>query len=426
MIAMVKTNIKLLFRTRIFWFFLLLTPLVSTLILRENVDYTAFSDNSNVIVELESADEKLAYYGGKGQFVLKVYDASGSALSGCILEDLRNSGLFTVCRLDLSKQEVTQEYLSEHLKNDGNEDRMGAALYIPADFDEMICAGKAADTLTLYVLSDDARGDALISEIEFRLSEMQRTQAFLSAYGDVNASEIVDALEQEDAALPEKQSVSVAGGQGRVLTHEQNNQKSSMGYAFSFLTLGFVFSGFFVAFSAITEEKNGVLTRISLTQTSTLEYFISKFITVFIVSLLMTACTAVCSLMLDTGDLGMDRLHFIFIIFLMGLIFSTLSMFLGILMGDVMSGSVATFLVWVMSSLLSGLYFPISHTSASLKVLSFLMPQKWFLEGVEMIFVKDNGAVPMLIYTTVAYLMVVLSLGSLGLKIKRTESWGNS
>ena len=255
---------------------------------------------------------------------------------------------------------------------------------------------------------------------------MDRYRSVLSAAGEVKAADIAEALAKEDAALPEKKSVSVAGGDGRVLSHEQNNQKYSMGYAFSFLTLGFVFSGFFVAYASITEQKNGVLTRIKLTQTSTIRYFAAKFVTVFIVSLLMTACVAACSLMLDTDDLGMDRFRFIFIIFLMGLIFSTLSMFLGILMGDVMSGSVATFLLWCMSSLLSGLFFPVTHTTGAIRALSFMMPQKWFLEGVEMIFVKDKGAILMLIYTTIAYLLAVLSLGSLGLRMKRTESWGNS
>ena len=79
-----------------------------------------------------------------------------------------------------------------------------------------------------------------------------------------------------------------------------------------------------------------------------------------------------------------------------------------------------------MSALLSGLYFPLNYTSPALKALSFMMPQKWFLEGAEMIFVGDNKAFPMLICITAAFLVVILSLGSLGLKIRRTDSWGNT
>ena len=95
-------------------------------------------------------------------------------------------------------------------------------------------------------------------------------------------------------------------------------------------------------------------------------------------------------------------------------------------MGDVMSANVAAFTLWCMSALLSGLYFPLNYTSTFLKALSFMMPQKWFLEGTEMIFVGDNKAILMLICITAAYLVATISLGGLGLKIRRTEAWGNS
>ena len=122
----------------------------------------------------------------------------------------------------------------------------------------------------------------------------------------------------------------------------------------------------------------------------------------------------------------MGRLSFLAMIFMMGLIFCTLSMLVGILMGDVMGANVAAFTIWCISALMSGLYFPLNYTSDALKVASHLMPQKWFLEGTEMIFVGDKGAPFMILCITVAFLVVILSLGSLGLKFKRTDEWGNA
>ena len=141
---------------------------------------------------------------------------------------------------------------------------------------------------------------------------------------------------------------------------------------------------------------------------------------------MITVVMSVCSLALSPDDLGMSRISYLGMIFLMGLIFGSLSMLVGILLGDVMSANVAAFTIWCMSALLSGLYFPLNYTSAGLKALSFMMPQKWFLEGTEMIFVGDNRAYLMIICITVAYLAVIVSLGALGLKIRRTDSWGNS
>ena len=212
--------------------------------------------------------------------------------------------------------------------------------------------------------------------------------------------------------------MTVAGSLERNLTIEQNNQKSQMGYAFSFMTLGFVFCGFFVAYNSITEQKNGVLIRINLTKMRTLKYFLSKFVSLFIITVVMTLVMAVCSLLLNMEDLGMSRWEFVGMIFMMGLIFSALSMFIGMLMGDVMGASVAAFGVWCTSGLFGGVYFPLTHTSSTLKTISFMMPQKWFLEGTEMIYVGDSHAFLMLICITLAYLAVVISLGSLGLKVK--------
>ena len=166
-----------------------------------------------------------------------------------------------------------------------------------------------------------------------------------------------------------------------------------------------------------------MFTRITLTNTNALGYFASKIACSFIVSLMMTGITAVCSLLLKPEEMGMDRGRFIAVIFLLGLIFSGLSTLLAILLGDVMGGAMAVFTVWCISSLLSGMYFPITHMSEALKILSMLMPQKWFMEGTEMIFVGDNAAFRVLLYTTVAYLVIILGLGSLGLKMKRADAW---
>ena len=95
-------------------------------------------------------------------------------------------------------------------------------------------------------------------------------------------------------------------------------------------------------------------------------------------------------------------------------------------MGDVMGANVAAFTMWCMTALLSGLYFPLNYTTTALKALSHMMPQKWFLEGTEMIFVGDNKAFGMLICITVAYLAVTLSLGGVGLKVRRSSEWGVS
>ena len=419
--TLIKTSIKLLIRTKIIWLFIVLMPVLSTVILKSNTQYTAYLDDVNRLVELEDADKKVAYNAEKGDYVVKIYDASKSKLSDYMIDRLANSGMFILCRADISDKEVTDEYIKDHIDFDGHEDRMGAALYIPADYDEKVMAGKMSEAVIMYVLSDDERTEAFENELTLQLSRMEAMRSY-----SAKADELVEGLKKADDMSPEKKVVSVSGGKGRTLTAEQTNQKAQMGYAFSFLTLGFVFAGFFIANGAIKEQKNGVFTRINLSKTSALTYFTSKFVSAFIVSIAMTAVVGACSLMLDMNDLGMNRVTFLLLIFMMGLIFSSLSMFMAIMLNDVFSASIASFTLWCMSSLFSGLYFPLNDTSNGIKILSSIMPQKWFLDGTEMIFVGDNNAYSMLICITVAYLAIILSLGSIGLKVRRSEEWGVS
>ena len=428
---LVKTSMKLLLRTKAFWFFLILMPILSTFILKIKFDSSSayINDFDEKVIELSDADQKVAYYGGKGEFVVKVYDASKDELSEAFLKKLSEAGMFLVIRTDITNEAETDKFVEMHLEKDGYQDRMGGVIYICPDFAENVLNGKAAEALKLYALSDDSRIEALQKEMEFQLSRMDSLSGYISMTkggAEVSTNDLVNAMDESDTFMPEKELVSIAGGTGRSLSVKQTNQKSQVGYAFAFMTLGFVFCGIFVAHTSIKEQKNGVYTRIGLTRTSSLKYFASKFVVSFIVSVMITAVVSVCSLALSSEDMGMSRTQYIMIIFMMGTIFCSLSTLIGILIGDVMSANVAAFTLWCMSALLSGLYFPLNYTTAWLKALSFMMPQKWFLEGTEMIFVGDNKALPMLICITVAYLAAALSLGGLGLRIRRTESWGNS
>ena len=428
---LVKSSLKLLIRTKAFWFFLILMPVLSTFILKIKFDSSAAYQDSYAeeVLELESADSKVAYYGGKGEYVVKVYDAAADSYSKEFLSRLSKSGMFLICRADVSDINITDEFLEERLDADGFQDRMGSVLYIHPDFMEQVWEGDASQSLTMYLLSDDERSDALESLIELTLSRMVSLRGSIPAFQSSDEAQpggVIDALNVGDQLMPEKEIITVAGTQGRNLTTEQTNQKTQIGYSFAFMTLCFVFCGIFVAHSSIREQKNGVYTRIRLTRTTTIQYFLSKFIVSFIISVMITGVLAICSLALDSGDLGMSKPVFLGIIFLMGLIFGSLSMLIGTLMGDVMSANVAAFLLWCMSALLSGLYFPLNYTSTALKALSFMMPQRWFLEGTEMVFVGDNNVIPMLLCITSAYLAVILSLGGLGLKLRRSDEWGNS
>ena len=75
--------------------------------------------------------------------------------------------------------------------------------------------------------------------------------------------------------------------------------------------------------------------------------------------------------------------------------------------------------------MLAGLYFPLDSTTKAVRTISYMMPQKWFLDATEMMMVRDNRVYFMVLCVTVAYMILIGSFGSLGLKIKRVEEWGS-
>jgi len=151
------------------------------------------------------------------------------------------------------------------------------------------------------------------------------------------------------------------------------------------------------------------------------EYLMSKLVMSVLISVLQTMVMALCMFVAGDTDFGISKSDFLLFIFLLGLMFSLLSMCAGILIGDVMGANYAVFAVWSISALLAGLYFPIDTASGAIKAISYLMPQRWFLKGTEMLMVGDKSAYPMIACVTCAYLIVILSVGVIGLKMKESD-----
>ena len=397
MISLVKMSFKLLLRNKGFLFFLLVTPVLSAFILSVKTDHTIYSDTSDkeTILELTDYTEKAVYVGDTSACIIKVYDASNSELSEYILNQVAATGMFSICRADVSN--LTEEAVNENAKKDAFDDRAGMLLYLKKDFDESVLKGDWEQGIKLYVVSEDERQELFLTEITDLFARIKQVQ--IPACDDITT--LLETLTNIQDSLPEKKVVNLAGKKDIVLTEKQMNQKTQIGYAFAFITLGFLFCGVCAAHSR--------------------DYFVSKFVLAFVISVMQTLVLAVCLFFIPGLDVGIGMLSFLVVIFLVGLIFSTLSLLTGIVLGDIMSSNYAVFAIWSISALLSGLYFPLDDTTKALKTLSYLMPQRWFMDASELLLAGDKSAYSMLLCVTAAYLIIIISVGSVGLKIKRYE-----
>lgn len=417
MISLIKMSLKLLLRNKGFLFFLLATPVLSAFILNIKLDHTIYLDDANAktIVELDDCTEKAVYLGDTSACIVKVYDASGSELSEYVLNKLAATSMFSICRCDVS--DMTEKEVFAQAKKDAFDDRAGVLLYLKKEFTQAVLDHDWELGLQIYSVSEDERQELFETELTNLLGQIKQVQILAGE----DSSVIVDMLESIDREMPEKKIVSLAEKEGVVLTEEQVNQRTQIGYAFAFITLGFLFCGVCVAHTVIEEQNNKVFTRVMLTKACSRDYFFSKFVVACIICILQTLVLGLCLSAIRNLDFGINIVSFLLVIFLLGLIFSTLSMLLGVILGDVMSSNYAVFAIWSISALLSGLYFPLDDTTAALKTLSYLMPQRWFLDVSEMLLAGDNSAYSMLFYVTAAYMIVIISLGSVGLKMKRQE-----
>lgn len=418
MISLIKMNLKLLLRNKGFLFFLLVTPALSAFILSVKMDHTVYNDSDKekaVILELDDYSEKAVYTGDTSACIIKVYDASNSELSEYVLNQMAATGMFSVCRADVSG--LTEEEVEKIAKKDAFDDRAGLLLYLKKDFDVAVLENAWEQGVKLYSVSQDERQELFITELTELLARIKQVQILV---GD-DIPVMLETLTALQNNLPEKKLVNLAGKEKITLSEQQINQRAQIGYAFAFITLGFLFCGVCVAHSVIEEQNNKVYTRVMLTKLSSRHYFLSKFVIAFIISALQTLVLAVCLSLIQGLDVGINIPSFLGVIFLLGLIFSTLSFLLGVVLGDVMSSNYAVFAIWSISALLSGLYFPLDDTTKALKTLSYLMPQKWFMDASELLLVGDKSAYSMLLCVTISYLIVIISIGGVGLKIKRYE-----
>lgn len=417
-LMLLKMNSRLLLRNKGFLFFLCIPPVVSALILNLKSE-TGLYENKITraqIVELENCDDRAVYVGDVSAYIIKVYDASRSELSGYLLQSFARTGMFSVCRADV--RGMTEEEVLARAKKDAFDDRAGTLLYIKEDFDICALEGDYEGALQVYKVSEDERWDLFEAHLKDSLAQMHGIASSMN----MDSNQVLEVLESACEAMPEKEIVSLSGKDEVALTNEQINQKSLIGYALAIITLGFLFCGVCVAYTVIEEQNNKVYTRAMLSKLTAGEYLCSKLVMTLFISLVQTFWLGIILFAGKEMDFGINKWSFLFLIFCLGLIFGTLSLMLGVLLGDVMSANYAVFTVWSVSALLAGLYFPLDSTSEMLQALSGLMPQRWFMKAAELLLAGDKGAFSMVIYITVAYLIVIMSVGSIGLKMKRAES----
>ncbi len=407
-------NIKLLLRNKGFLFFLLIVPIFSVVLLNVRMTNIATSkEKQQQIIELKSMKEKAAYERDYNLMPVLVYDKSMTELSELFLNQLTESGLYQIYRLNATNMSDTE--MESNMKYHLDKDAVVCFLSVDKDFDEKIMSGKIDEGLSFYQTGLDKREELFGKTLE------QVSVIFLKANEGKGKEELLKQLKAYQRSLPKKQVTLLDTSNSKAITRDQEIALYSVKISISIVTIAFLYAGIFIAQTAVEEKNNLVYTRLQLTGTGELTYILAKIIVTLMTGFFQTVIMGIGIAVFVKTDLGISIWNYLFLISLLGLIFCNLSLVTGILLNNVMSASYLAFMVWSVSSMLAGLYFPLEDAGKVLKSISNLMPQKWTVVAAEGIMAGNSSVYIMILSITMAYLLIILSTGAVGLRRSRNE-----
>lgn len=414
---LIKMNGKLLFRNKGFWFFLLFMPLLALLILNiREQDLNQFRETKSII-ELSDIDTKAIYATqlntSDKSYVIKVYDSSQTEISEEILEELFQTGMVNICRI--KTKEYQEKEILQKIQENGTRDRIGTVLYLKENFEEQFLLGKPEKGMQLYQCFTDERTELIEDSLNKIITKLYIRQNIEKPTKFSKEEE----NNQTRFTKPEKKTMVIETSEGYNLTQVQTKYKERLGYSLAIMSLGFLFCGIFIVYTVIEEQENQVYTRILLSPANVFSYILSKLGMALLLSIVQSGIIAVGIYFLVQPEFGIPKISYIFFIFLLGLVFNLLSLCVGVLCGNIMAANYSVFCIWSISCLLSGVYFSLDSASGLLKSLSYFMPQKWILKAVELIMTGNTSGYLTAIVATLAYLMVILSVGAVGLRMKK-------
>lgn len=205
--ALLKMNVKLLLRNKGFLFFLCVTPIVSAIILNLKLETTIYENKElkTNIIKLDQIGDRAVYSADTSAYIIKVYDASMTELSGYMLEKIAGAGAFSVCRCDargLSESDVRRQ-----AEKDAFDDRAGTLLYLKSDFETCVLKGDIENAVQIYSVSDDERWKLFEAELRDSLQQFYD----VAKYAGTDSSQVLNVLKSIDEEIPEKEVVNLTG-----------------------------------------------------------------------------------------------------------------------------------------------------------------------------------------------------------------------
>lgn len=413
-LTMIKLNLKLLLRNKGYLAFLIILPTVSVIMLNVQISSGTEGDNDSYVIQELSSDDESILNVQNNKLSIKVYDCSDSKLSEYVLQELAKTGSYRIHRYKSEAMNIDEA--REKARNAANRNVIGAVVYIPDNFEAGILNDNGSN-ITVFQGNDDAR----IKLLEANINSYLQSISSYAAITGYDKAKLESMLKTSVGNEIDKKVNSIQTGESLNLSTEQQNHSTSIGYSVAFLTIGFLFSGVFIAGTIIDERHNRVYNRVILSNASLLNYSLVKLVMILLTVSIQTGILAVLIKLFIKADFGIPYGSYLFFVFWFGLIFDTLSVVIGVITNNVLTSNYIAFLIWCLSNILAGLYFPLDAAAGWWSKVSLMMPQRWVIKASEMLMVGKSGVYGMYLLVVAGFLIIIGSVGFIGITIRRKE-----
>ncbi len=324
--------------------------------------------------------------GGSDRLPLAVWSGDAGPAATQLVAALQKSDVVTVQRVTKAKAE----------QNVGD-NKVAAALEIPAGFSAAVAAGQPA-TLTVVGTAGSSGAQTVQTEVTALAGQV------------VAAEQAAHAAAQSLAVLsraPGAQAAALAAARpitSRSLAHPAATIKVvQAGAAAGQVPSGFVLSSpgmliNFVLFSLITagvaliqERKNFTLMRLMTTQVRRSELIAGKVMGMFALTFVQQIILIAVGQFIFGVDYLRDPAALLLMMIALSCVASTLGLMLAALLHSEQALIAATVLTSMAVAALSGAWFPLEITGPAFRAVGHLLPTSWILDGLRGIILRGFG-----------------------------------
>lgn len=393
--VLLKTNIKLLFRNKAYLALIIILPIISVFLL--NIQMGTGDNDHYKVYELSNDETNITDFTVGSKMTIKIYDGANNEESKYFIDSLSSSGMYRIFRY--SSNSLNEDIVKESAIATANRSSLQAIIYLPEDF-------ITNNSIDLYPIGNDER-------ISILNQHLTQNMQLMKSYSNENGEIDIDLLKEHEISR-EVIELDISDSQ---LTAEQQRQQANIAFSLTTVVLGFVFTGVCITSIINYEKDKKVLTRILMVPNVSRKYVLAKATMTLLTVVLQNVVTMIYFMVFVNMDIGLTVFQYIGLLFGLGIIFNLLSVIIGLFIPNTLNTSYIAFFIWVITNMLSGIYFPGIDVPDIWEKISLLMPQKWMLLTSEALISGDSSVVLIYVMVVIAFMIIITTLGIFGIKL---------